>query len=150
MVMLKSFQTSQNERPTLVPLSNGYTLSSGYTTASGAVVCEFDRSVTVPSGSEALMHDLTDPVNVLYATGSVTNGQIDYHAGQTHITPEKIAFVPSVKVWIFRFSVFVVYICYVLFVVYKQLQFLLVFLGSFEISSRLRGTKLQGFHYVSF
>ena len=96
MVMLKSFQTSQNERPTLVPLSNGYTLSSGYTTASGAVVCEFDRSVTVPSGSEALMHDLTDPVNVLYATGSVTNEKIDYHANR-HITSSKIDLSSEVK-----------------------------------------------------
>ena len=69
-----------------------------YTTQSSAVVCEFTRSVTVPSGSENLMHDLTDPVYVLYAAGSTSNGVISYHMTNRFITADTIDLSPA-PVW---------------------------------------------------
>ena len=59
-------------------MSAGYDLSSTYTTVTGGIVCEFERTVTVPSGSESLMYDLTNPLYILYAAGSYSNG-IQYH-----------------------------------------------------------------------
>ena len=80
-------------------LSNGYNLLTSYTTPSGATVCEFNRSATVPSGSENLMHDLTDPIYVLYAAGTYTSDSIDYHGGTNNdrsITITKEDLTPSV------------------------------------------------------
>lgn len=87
-------------RPTLVNLSSGYTLLKSYTSENGAVVCEFTRSVTVPSGSENLMHDLTNPVYILYAFEGYSNGKINYHAGNTHITNTTIDLSPEVCILI--------------------------------------------------
>lgn len=95
MINLHSFQTSENTTPVLEDLSNGYSLLKSYTTQGGAVVCEFTRSVTVPSGSENHMHDLTDSVHVLYAAGAYTNGAIAYHYNDALITDDKIDFFPT-------------------------------------------------------
>lgn len=97
-VQLKSFQTSQNMRPTLVDLANGNTLIKAYLTTSNAVVCEFSRSITVPNGSENLMLDLTDPVYVLYSHGDYSSGAIQYHGSsdaEAFITNEKVDLSPT-------------------------------------------------------
>jgi hypothetical protein len=94
-IQLQSFETSLNTMPVLKPLSSGYNLSSSYNTESNAVVCEFTRSVTVPAGSENLMHDLKDPVHVLYAAGDYNNGGIGYHFGDANITVSKIDLTPA-------------------------------------------------------
>ena len=48
--------------------------------------------MTVPSGSENVMYDVTDGLYQLYAHGGFKNGAIEYHntAGEAYITNEKV------------------------------------------------------------
>ena len=96
-VQLKSFHTTGNTGPTLQPLPNGYDLNSAYLTDQNSVICKFTRSVTVPSGSENLMYDITDGFHQLYTHGNVQDGQIQYHKWGSQyrfISNEKIDLTP--------------------------------------------------------
>ena len=99
-VQLKSFQTDGDGQPDLQQLPNGYTLSKAYRTANGSTVCEFKRTITVPSGSENLMYDFTNPLHIVKAFGEYDNikNQIKYHReGKANalISTEAIILVPK-------------------------------------------------------
>ena len=91
-VQLKSFHTTKNTRPTLQQLADGYNLNDAYKTSQNSIVCKFNRSVTVPSGSENFMYDVTDGLHQLYAYGGFANDVIEYHGinGAAYITTGKV------------------------------------------------------------
>lgn len=106
-VKLRSFKTAKNTKPTLEALANGYTLKSAYKTNNNNIICKFTRTVTVPSGSESLMHDANAPLHMLYAHGDYSSGSIQYHGGsdeEAFITKDKVNLVPASVSKLFVFS----------------------------------------------
>ena len=80
--------------------TSGYTLNKAYLTESNGVVCEFSRTVTVSSGDENLMHDLSSQLYVLYSHGSYSSGVIQYHGpsdAEAFITNSKVDILASLE-----------------------------------------------------
>lgn len=113
-IQLKSFASPNNIKPNLEDLANGYNLVSSYTTESNAVVCEFNRDLSVPSGSENLMLDLNSPVHVLYAAGKFIS-DVGYHFKDRFITPDKVDFKIPIGTPVRSSYHFIVYTFYFLF-----------------------------------
>ncbi|XP_066922687.1 uncharacterized protein [Clytia hemisphaerica] len=91
-VKLESFQTTKNTRPTLQATPTGYTLNGAHKTNKNSIICKFTRIVTVPSGSENLMYDVTNGLYQLYAHGGFKDDLIEYHGlnGAAFSTDEKV------------------------------------------------------------
>ncbi|XP_066922681.1 uncharacterized protein [Clytia hemisphaerica] len=91
-VKFESFQTTKNTRPTLQATPTGYTLNGAHKTSENSIICKFTRIVTVPSGSENLMYDITDGLYQLYAHGGFKDDLIEYHGlnGAAFSTDEKV------------------------------------------------------------
>ena len=85
---LESFRATTNGRPNLVSLANGNTLSETYLTDSNGIVCKFQQSVNVPSGSEKYMYDLNLSLHHLLAWGRYQSNSIKYHFGNTRLYPQ--------------------------------------------------------------
>ena len=69
-------------------------------------MCEFNRELPVPSGSENLMLDLNSPVHVLYAAGAYSTSDFDYHGADAFITNEKINFKSPIAMPVCLFLLF--------------------------------------------
>lgn len=85
---LESFRATTNGRPNLVSLANGNTLSETYLTDSNGIVCKFQQSVNVPSGSENYMFDLNLSLHHLLAWGEYKSNLIQYHYGNRRLYPK--------------------------------------------------------------
>ena len=113
-IKLKSFASTSNTKPTLETLADGYTLVSSYNTESNAVVCEFNKELSISSGSENLMLDLNNPVYVLYAAGAYTT-DIQYHSRNRYITSNQTYFEYPFGLPVcimFSFTIIIIWITY--------------------------------------
>ena len=88
-------------------LTDGYTLKKAYRTSKDSVVCEFTRTINVPTGSENLMYDATDGLHMLKAWSTYDDAasKISYHGlngGEAIISQNLIDLTPSNSVSWFR------------------------------------------------
>ncbi|XP_066922682.1 uncharacterized protein [Clytia hemisphaerica] len=98
LVQLQSFKTDSNTRPTFIPLAKGYTLQSAHKTSKNSIVCQFTRPVAVPSGSENLMYDASEPLYMLHAHATYANNKLTYHFGDAWIDQQAVDLTPQGEV----------------------------------------------------
>ena len=104
MVQLQSWQTDRNTRPTFLPMADGYNLQSAHKTSKNSIVCQFTRPVAVPSGSENLMYDASEPLHMLYAHATYANNKLTYHFKDAWIEQQAIDLTPQGVSFLFNFG----------------------------------------------